>query len=81
MKIVPVNDHVVIKPVEEKTAYLSSQTNFEDRGEVMETGFYVSTIQKGMFVFFDSWCAAKYKDGEGNEFWVVPLSKIRAYEG
>ncbi len=88
MKVVPVNNHVIIRPVEEKTAYVSSQVAFEERGEVIAVEGTISTsglpipntIQVGMFVYFDSWCASRYKDSNGEEFWLIPIDKIRAIE-
>lgn len=81
MKIQPINGHVLIRPVEEKTAYVSSQSTYEERGEVLDVAPPITREAiVGRFAYFDSWAAAKYKDGEGNEFWVVPFEKIRAIE-
>ena len=94
--ITPINEHVLIRPIEEKTVFQSSQQTFEERGEIIRlpericigfTGiFFLKPIwdelplKIGQFVFFDSWTAAKYKDSEGNEFWIVPFKHIRAIE-
>lgn len=87
MKILPINSHVVVEPAHEQTSFQTSQQQYEERGKVIalpkvhgsDVTMY-SSINVGCYVFFDSWCAAKYKDGEGKEFWVVPCDKIRAIE-
>lgn len=85
MKIIPINRHVLIEPVSEQGAFQSSQTTYEERGKVLalDENFEVEAhqiLKIGDYCYFDSWCAAKYKDAEGNEHWVVPFEKIRAVE-
>lgn len=80
MKIIPINNHVLIEPAKEETAFSSSQQTFEERGKVLGIAEGISTIQEGDYVYFDSWVAARYKDAEGNEHWVVPFDHIRAVE-
>lgn len=80
MTIKPINSHVLIEPVSEQGAFQSSQTTYEERGKILALAEEVQGLSIGMYVYFDSWTAAKYKDGEGNEHWVVPYSHIRAYE-
>lgn len=87
MRVFPINSHVLIEPAKEETAFSSSQQTYEERGKVLElplahgseTSVY-GGIKKGDYVYFDSWVAARYKDAEGNEHWVVPFDHIRAVE-
>ncbi len=87
MKIIPINKHLVVEPAHEKSSFQSAQQSYEERGKVIALPHVhgsevtmLSGITVGCYVFFDSWCTARYKDGEGKEFWVVPLEKIRAIE-
>lgn len=82
-KIQPINGHLLIQPIKQESAFSSSQQQFEERGQVLAISpswKWFRKITVGMFVFFDSWKAAKYMDGEGNEHWVVPQDAIRAVE-
>ena len=84
MKIIPINNHVLVEPAVEQSAFQSSQQQYEERGKVISPGIADDIgnvlVHTGDYVFFDSWRAAKYKDGEGKEFWVVPFESIRAIE-
>lgn len=80
MNIIPINSHLLIEPVTEQGAFQSSQQTYEERGKVLAVAVEVPPFFVGVYVYFDSWTAAKYKDGEGNEHWVVPYSHVRAYE-
>lgn len=83
VKIIPINGHVLVKPVEQKSSFSSAQATFEERGEVIGLPNTIPQsfqINIGDFVYFDSWRCARYLDGEGQEHWVVPEEAIRAIE-
>jgi len=83
MRVVPINGHIIIRPIEEKTAFLSSQATFEERGEIIDAPLWIkwfTSIKVGRYCFFDSWTAAKYLDSEKKEFWLVPRKHIKGIE-
>lgn len=81
MNVVPINSHVLIEPVKEESAFQSSQQTYEERGKILAIADGLpQPFSVGDFVYFDSWVAARYKDAEGNEHWVVPFDHIRAVE-
>ncbi|MDE2232922.1 MAG: hypothetical protein KGJ90_02205 [Patescibacteria group bacterium] len=79
--IIPINGHILIKPLSRETMYMSNQTSYEERGEVLSLGAAIyPDLHVGDAVYFDSWLAAKYFDASGNEHWLIPYDKIRAIE-
>lgn len=87
--IKPINGHLLIEPVKHETFMASEKGTYEEIGKVIElpaTGCGSSTsayghISVGDSVYFDSWLAAKYPTGNGNDFfWLVPYKDIRAID-
>lgn len=79
-KLKPVNNHILIEPVEVQAFMSSQQSKYQEIGIVTAVPDSFSDIKVGDKVFFDSWLAAKYpqENGEG-DYWLVKWDDIRAY--
>ena len=83
MKILPIQGNILIEPIAEETAWATSNTQYEERGKVIETSFVETErfpIAIGSIIYFDSWQAASFKDGEGKDIWLVHIDAVRAVE-
>lgn len=84
MSIRPINANLLIEPVVEETAFSTAQAQYEERGVVIALPFkdpdYAQGILVGDTVYFDSWQAARFKNGEGKDIWLVHVDAIRAVE-
>ena len=79
--IQPINEHLLIEPLKHESFVASEKSTYEEIGIVTSNPPPVTGIQKGDKVYFDSWLAAKYPTGKGNEFfWLVPWKDVRAIE-
>ena len=91
--ITPINNHLIIEPVEHESFIASSKGSFDEIGIVKAVpveyhAFLGGTtsdkpmlIEVGDRVYFDSWLAAKYPTGEGDKtFWLVNYEDIRAVQ-
>ena len=92
----PIQGNILIEPIVEQTAFAQQQAQYEERGKIIEisedlkevtargnTGTFVVTPAKaqiGDIVYFDSWQAARFKDGEGKDIWLVHIDAVRAVE-
>lgn len=89
MDIMPVNGHLLIKPLEHKTFLPTEKGTFEEIGIVLElpatlcgssTSEY-GHVEKGDRVYFDGWLSAKFPTGQEDEyFWLVPYKDVRAIQ-
>lgn len=77
--ITPISGNLLIAPIVQETAWSTSQTSYEERGKVIEVADDVP-ISTGDIVYFDSWQAACFKDGEGKDIWLVHIDAVRAVE-
>lgn len=81
MTFLPINGHVQIRPLKHETFISSGNDQYEEIGEVISLNFAsIEDIQVGDRVYFDSWMAAKYPDGNGDYYWLVEYQHIRAIE-
>ena len=88
MEIIPINGHLIVKPVKHESLLPSEKDLFEQIGEVMSicdlsnvAGTSSEVPNIGERVYFDPWQVGKYPSGEGDEeFWVVPFKHIKAIE-
>ena len=93
MTIQPINNHLIVEPVEHESFIASSKGTFDEIGVVravpIEWELYPGTglvegkqpVVVGDKVYFDSWLAAKYPTGEGDKtFWLVNYEDIRAVQ-
>jgi co-chaperonin GroES (HSP10) len=93
--IQPINNHLIVEPVEHESFIASANGTFDEIGVVKALppeldGFeYGSSttqdlpkrVDVGDKVYFDSWLAAKYPTGEGDKtFWLVNYEDIRAVQ-
>lgn len=83
MTLIPLNGHVQIEPLKHEEFIASSKQTYEEIGIVvalppLPNGAIPLTI--GDKVYFDSWLAAKYPNGNDGYYWLVPYENIRAYE-
>lgn len=77
--IKPVNGHILIEPVKHESFVASQKETYEEVGVVVDDVNF--ELRKGDKVFFDSYLAAKYPTGEGDEyFWLVKWEDVRAIE-
>ena len=83
MKIQPINNHLIVEPVEHDRFISSTKGTYEEVGVVIAVPFESpkAIVQIGDKVYFDSWLAAKYPTGEGDKtFWLVNYEDIRAVQ-
>ena len=81
MSIKPVNNHILISPLKHDSFLSSEKTTYEELGIVIEVANGIDWVKKNDKVYFDSWLAAKFPTGKGNEyFWLVRWEDIRAVE-
>lgn len=94
--IKPIQGNILIEPIKEETAWSTASTQYEERGKVIEiaddlkeltgltnSGTIIvkeSLVKAGDIIYFDSWQAAKFKDGEGKDIWLVHIDAVRAVE-
>lgn len=94
--IKPIQGNILIEPIIQETAWSTSQTSYEERGKVLaisdlqtqyasskdlyEDADKKTKVQIGDYIYFDSWQAARFKDGEGKEIWLVHIDAVRAVE-
>jgi co-chaperonin GroES (HSP10) len=80
--IIPVNNHLLITPLEHKTFLPTEKSSYDEIGIIEEVGFTTAIpVKKGDKVYFDSWLAAKLPKGSGDEyFWLVKWDDVRAIE-
>lgn len=71
----PLNNHLMIQPVETDSFIASQKTTYEEVGIVIEGPKEL----KGKKVYFDSWLAKKLSV-EGKDMWFVSYSDLIAYE-
>jgi len=81
-RLVPINKHLEIEPVENQ-AFMASAGTFEEKGKIVSlapdcTWFHEGYI--GRIVYFDSWTAAKFSDSEGKVHYLVEEQNVRAFE-
>ena len=78
--IQPVNNHLLIEPLKHETFMASDKDIYEEIGVVIgfpqESNF---PIKNGDKVFFDSWLAAKYREGD-KTYWLVNWNDVRAID-
>lgn len=82
-KIQPISGNILIEPIVQETAWSTSQDTYEERGKVISCSFVkteIHPIEEGNIVYFDSWQAARFKDGEGKDIWLVHIDAVRAVE-
>lgn len=88
--MIPLNNHVMIQPLETDNFMQSDRTTYQEVGIVLADGRANGTFQGvpiestliGSIVYFDSWLAKKYPvKGEVDKFvWFVKYEDIVAYE-
>lgn len=79
--IQPIQGNILIEPIVEESAWATSQTQYEERGKVISLGAEVPmTILVDDIIYFDSWQAARFKDGNGKDVWLVHMDAVRAVE-
>jgi len=87
--IIPINNHILIKPLEHDSFIKTDKDTFEEIGVVLDfdgsdsvgtsPNPIVGPIRKGCKVYFDSWLAAKYPSEIPGEFyWLVKNEDVRA---
>lgn len=83
----PLNNHLMIQPLETSTFMASDRTTYQEVGvvidedsDILDYGCNISLI--GKKVYFDSWLAKKFPvTGELDKFvWFVKYEDIVAYE-
>lgn len=93
MKIIPIQNNILIEPIREETAFSTAMTQYEERGKVIAiadslrklfNGFDKAPtppkVDVGDIIYFDSWQAAKFKNGDGQDIWLVHIDAVRAVE-
>lgn len=77
----PLNNHVMIRPMEYDGFMASQKGQYEEIGEVLDVAVGVD-LAIGTYVYFDAWLAKKYPvKGEVGKFvWFVDYKDIVAYE-
>jgi co-chaperonin GroES (HSP10) len=86
----PVNNHLLIEPLKHDSFISTDGGTYEEIGTVIEVcdnlendigANYTQGVKKGDKVFFDSWLAAKYPTGKGEDYyWLVKWEDVRAIE-
>lgn len=90
-KLVPVNNHLLIEPVEHKEFMASERATYQEIGIVRAVAASLievrglsakKPVEPGDKVYFDSWLAKKYpKEGSRDEFyWLVKWEDVTAVE-
>ncbi|MDE2015907.1 MAG: hypothetical protein KGI72_05290 [Patescibacteria group bacterium] len=92
-KIQPINNHLLIQPLEAQSFLSSSVEQYEQVGVVlalptvstrlMEGREESSLVEVGDRVYFDAWLAGKYPNPEGGEgafYWLVNYDDLKAIE-
>lgn len=80
MPMKPLNNHLMIQPLETDSFIATQRNTYEEVGVVLDAENAKSLI--GCHVYFDSWLAKKYPvPGEVDKFvWFVKYEDIVAYE-
>ena len=80
--ITPVNAHILIEPIKEKSFIPTASDKYQEKGTVVSFDEHIqSNIHKGDIVYFDSWLAAKFPAKEKDEYyWLVKWEDIRAID-
>ena len=82
--IQPVNNHILIKPLEHKTYLPTEKGVYEEVGVIVginETWNLAKLVPVGTKIWFDAWLASKYATGEGDDYlWLVNWDDVRAME-
>jgi len=81
MNMKPLNNHLMIQPLETDSFMATQKTTYEEVGLVLATEDHLKEMI-GCHVYFDSWLAKKFPvKGKTNEFvWFVKEEDIVAYE-
>lgn len=90
-KLQPVNNHLLIEPVEHKKFMASERTTYQEIGIVRAISRGINwkgdpavepNVSTGDKVYFDSWLAKKYPiEGSRDEFyWLVKWEDVTAVE-
>lgn len=80
--IIPLNKHVLVKPVVYEGFIASQKETYEEKGVVLAVADGVEIVKEGDTILFDSWLACKYPAVIEGEFdWLVPSENIRAKHG
>lgn len=85
----PINNHILIKPIQHDEFIKTEKETYEEIGEVIDFdgsdthGTSVESsmgrIKKGCLVYFDAWLAAKYPgENKGEFYWLVKYEDVRA---
>lgn len=74
----PLNNHLMIQPLETDSFMATQKTTYEEVGVVLEGPEDI----KGCHVYFDSWLAKKFPvTGQPDKFiWFVKYEDVVAYE-
>jgi hypothetical protein len=87
--IQPTNGHLLVKPMIHQTLLPTEKGHFDEIGEVVDWAMpqsreeweFIANLEVGDKVFYDSWLAAKYPSGEGDEeIWLIPFKDVRAVQ-
>ena len=80
--IIPINGHILIKPLEHKTFLPSEKCQFDEIGIVLRIAQdVVGFIGIGDKAYFDGWLSSKLPTGGEDEvFWLVPFKDVKAVE-
>lgn len=77
---IPLNNHIEVKPIEQKSIIATGNETYEEKGEVLSVAEGIISVKVGDIAYFDSWTCAKYKDNEDKMRYLVSLESIRAVE-
>lgn len=86
MNLIPLNNHVLIEPLEHEGFMAETKNTYDEIGIVVEPVMglapndMLTSLSKGDKVYFDSWLASKYPKGDNTFYWLIPFSSIKAYE-
>ncbi len=79
--IKPVNGHLLIEPLKQDTFMAHENGVYQEIGVIISIPNENYGAKQGDKVYFDSWLAAKYPTGKGNDFyWLVKWDDVRAIE-
>lgn len=95
-KIIPINNHLIVEPLEHVSFVASSKETYDEIGVVTAVPAWMEEDREGTAlaeyvikpdiavgdtVYFDGWLAAKYPTGEDNKvFWLVKYEDVRAVQ-